>query len=183
MAVVRHEGLPLDTKIPMKIYHPPLWQRVFTRVVFGALLAADVATVAAILYAPDMAVCLGVMIAGTILPLLPASNLYPSIGVAHDHLDVYTIWGTRKSIPWSEVTEVRPARLFVFPAYFRAAKRRPLIVKARNIGLLYRFNGVVYDGGGQGFFIHPGIRDRAELLSILREKCPTAFHIRSSPSS
>jgi hypothetical protein len=125
---------------------------------------------------PDTFVICFILILWMIVCLSFPLNLFPTIGTAQNGLRIYRPWRTYKTIPWKNITAVRIPSLPFFPFFGnRLSKKRGLLIKGKNIGVLNLFYGFMYDKGGEIILIHPQIERRSELLNNLKMYCPNAL--------
>lgn len=145
------------------------WIMLISFGLFGLIL------IIGIVYEPDSFICLSIMLVMILIILYGNINLYPTLGIAESHLRVYSLWGSYKQIPWENIIEIRPPTLPWFPSFYRHKSLRGLIIKVKNIGLINRFYGLVYDNGGQIILISPWIPHYHEFIDDLHKHCPQAF--------
>ena len=152
-------------KRKVKIFHLPIAIRIFSGVFRTFLVLAAIALIVGFLKEPSSLAFMACFVIPS-LGVFFYLNLFQPIAVTETHLRVYNFWGFYKAVPWENITGIHKPKLAGFPKFFR--RDNTLIVKGKNIGFGYKFYGLVYDGGGEGFLIHPKIVENKEFYSELQ---------------
>ena len=98
---------------------------------------------------------------------------YPIIEVLPEELRVYHPWGTYKAVSWQDVKEIRlPDKPFW--VYFRYPENY-VVIKANKLGFIYAIIGLVFERGGQAFFIFRYQKGYKNLLEDFKKYAPFAL--------
>ncbi len=161
----------------MRIYRPPMLQRIVNGLLVSMFLFLAAVVVIGIAMNTPILPCLATNLALSIPLIYGNLNLFPSLSISGQGLRVHRPLAGYHRVPWDAIVSVRPPRHF--SGFIRMFGSQLLIVKTTNecLGLVHWIYALMYDSGGRAFFIHPGIDRRDDILSALRQHCSAAVKV------